>query len=75
MDNSESEDDHKLHYLQHHAVVRLNKETRKVRVVYDASAKLNGPSLTDRKELYYYEQIARTLGLPKSVESTSSIWI
>ena len=51
--HSDSEDDHKLHYLQHHTVVHLS----------------------DGKELYYYEEIARTLSLPKSVESTSSVWM
>ena len=37
----------KLHYLPHQAVVRQNKETTKVRVVYDASAQSTGPSLND----------------------------
>ena len=37
----------KIHYLPHHAVVRQDKETTKVHVVYDASVRSNGPSLND----------------------------
>ena len=37
----------KIHYLPHHAVVRQDKETTKVRVVYDALARSNGPSFND----------------------------
>ena len=38
----------KTHYLPHHPVIRRDKETKKLRVVYDASAKMNGkPSLND----------------------------
>lgn len=37
----------KAHYLPHHVVIRVDKETSKLRVVYDASAraKRNTPSL------------------------------
>ena len=35
------------HYLPHHAIIRTDKTTTKLRVVYDASAKANRPSLND----------------------------
>ena len=37
----------KVHYLPHRPVVRHDKETTKVRVVFDASAKTEGPSLNE----------------------------
>ena len=37
----------KIHYLPHHAVVRHTKDTTKLRVVYDTSARSSGPSLND----------------------------
>ncbi len=35
------------HYLPHHAVIRSDKTTTKLCIVYDASAKTNRPSLND----------------------------
>ena len=37
----------KVHYIPHHGVIRRDKQTTKLRIVYDASAKSSGPSLND----------------------------
>ena len=47
IENQLSVDIPEVHYLPHHAVVRRDKTTTKLRVVYDASARNNGLSLND----------------------------
>ena len=37
----------RVHYIPHHAVVREDKQTTKLRIVYDASARSDGPALND----------------------------
>ena len=36
-----------VHYIPHHPVIRTEKSTSRVRIVYDAFAKKDGPSLND----------------------------
>ena len=45
VDETEPGEVGKVHYLPHHAVIRRDKETTRLRVVYDASSKTNGVSL------------------------------
>ena len=45
VENPEIAQGDNVHYLPHHAVVRQDKETTKLRIVYDASAKSTGPFL------------------------------
>ena len=47
VNNEESVASGKVHYLPNREVIRLDKETTKLRVVFDASAKSTGPSLND----------------------------
>ena len=44
---SDEETTNVVHYLPHHGVVRADKATTKLRIVYDASVKTSGPSLND----------------------------
>jgi hypothetical protein len=36
-----------VHYLPHRPVIRNDKDTTKIRVVFDASCNINGPSLNE----------------------------
>ena len=47
VDHPELLEARRVHYLPHHAVVRRDKETTRLRIVYDASARSDGPSLND----------------------------
>ena len=45
VDNSQHTEVGKVHYLPHHPVIRRDKLTTKVRIVFDGSSRAQGPSL------------------------------
>ena len=47
LDNATIVEGEKVHYLPRHSVVRQDKTTSKLRLVYDTSAISTGPSLND----------------------------
>ena len=45
--SEEAQPCHQIHYLPHHCVVRVDESTTKLRIVFNASARENGPALND----------------------------
>lgn len=50
-----------VHYIQHHAVIRLNNNTTKVRIVYDASAKMKKGNKSLKECMYWGPVILKDL--------------
>ena len=47
VDEEARPESNRIHYIPHHAVIRRDKSTTRLRVVYDASAKSDGASLNE----------------------------
>lgn len=47
VDKETRPESNRIHYIPHHAVIRRDKSTTRLRVVYDASAKSDGASLNE----------------------------
>ena len=47
VDKEARPESNRIHYIPHHAVIRRDKSTTRLRVVYDASAKSDGASLNE----------------------------
>ena len=45
VDQTEDSSASRVHYLPHHAVVRQDEATTELRIVYDASARVDGSAL------------------------------